>query len=141
MVDWSYYDKFDSINEAYLPSYGQGDTMATQIVTAVNKLVYKWYNDGDVYDNTEYLRGWVNDLSSYANWLYWNVGCLELLKIVDAKDGSDYEDILKEVADKMLDADFLDGMRSKPKVGDVYDCTGPFEFSYRDDDDDEYLEE
>ena len=71
MVDWSYYDKpeFKAINSEYLPARGEGETKATQIVTAVNKLVYKWYNDGDVFDNTGALSGWANDLSSYANWL------------------------------------------------------------------------
>ena len=69
-VDWGYYDKFDGLNDKYLPISGEGETKATQIVTAVSKLVYKWYNDGDVFDNTFHLEGWANDLSSYANWLY-----------------------------------------------------------------------
>jgi hypothetical protein len=71
-VDWGYYDKFETLNDNYLPVRGEGETVATQIVTAVCKLVYKWYNDGDVFDNTHHLEGWANDLSSYANWLYEN---------------------------------------------------------------------
>ena len=63
-VDWSYFDKFDPLQDKYLPNRGEGDTIATQIVTAVAKLIYKWYNDGDVFDNTWYLDGWLNDLSS-----------------------------------------------------------------------------
>ena len=69
-VDWDYFDKFEPIINKYMPDRGEGETMASQIVTAVNKLVYKWYNDGDVYDNTYILEGWANDLSDYANWLY-----------------------------------------------------------------------
>ena len=76
-VEWSYYDtpEIDAVNEKYLPAEGEGETMATQICTAITKLVYKWYNDGDVFDNTHSLSGWgwCNDLSSYANWLYWYV--------------------------------------------------------------------
>ena len=69
-VSWDYYNKFKDINEKYLPDEGEGDTLASQIVTAINKLVYKWYNDGDVFDNVNSgLQGWANDLSSYANWL------------------------------------------------------------------------
>ena len=68
-VDWGYFDKFEWADEKYLPCRGEGETKATQIVTAINKLVYKWYNDGDVFDNTHYLVGWWNNLSSYANWL------------------------------------------------------------------------
>lgn len=54
-VDWGYFDKFEWADEKYLPCRGEGETKATQIVTAINKLVYKWYNDGDVFDNTHYL--------------------------------------------------------------------------------------
>ena len=68
-----YFNKFKQINDSYLPDTGEGDTMATQICTAVNKLIYGWYNDGDVYDNTYMIDGWCNDLSSYANWLYGHV--------------------------------------------------------------------
>ena len=55
-VDWEYFNKFEKINDKYLPLSGQGETMATQICTVVNKLVYKWYNDGDVFDNTHGLE-------------------------------------------------------------------------------------
>ena len=69
-VDWSYFDKFEYYNDILLPSKGDGITMASQAVTACCKLVYKYYNDGDVYCNEYYLDGWVNDISGSANWLY-----------------------------------------------------------------------
>ena len=47
-VSWGYFNKFDDILNKYMPFTGEGKTMASQLVTAVNKLVYKWYNDGDV---------------------------------------------------------------------------------------------
>ena len=64
MKKWSYFNKFKELNNKYLPDMGEGETKATQVVTAVTKLVYKWYNDGDVYDNTYMMKGWCNDLSS-----------------------------------------------------------------------------
>ena len=81
-VDWDYYDRFNELNDKYLPSQGEGETEATQAITAINKLVYKWYNDGDVYDNVNSgLSGWANDLSSYANWLHKNIdGASEILE-------------------------------------------------------------
>ena len=72
-VEWDYFDKFQKIIDKYMSSNGEGETKASQVVTAINKLIYKWYNDGDVFDNTHHLKGWWNDLSSYANWLYKNV--------------------------------------------------------------------
>ena len=138
--NWDYYnsERFDRINDMYLPSWGEGESMATQIVTAVNKLVYKWYNDGDVYDNTHYLSGWANDLSSYANWLhqYTNDDYVkETLEGIDycCTEG-DYEDLLKVLAVTLLDEDVLEGYNKYPKVGSIYDCDGIFKFV-------EYLED
>lgn len=138
---WDYFDKFDSISVMYLPSYGEGDTMATQAVTAVTKLVYKWYNDGDVYDNTYQLKGWANDLSSYANWLYKYVPESQSIldKISSVSTDDEYEDlILKPLADTIFNIDYLNYLNTfAEKQGSIYDCDGPFEFRYHDEEDEE----
>ena len=145
-MDWSYFNKFDGICEKYLPVSGEGDTVATQIVTAVCKLVYKWYNDGDVFDNTHYLDGWANDLSSYANWLrrYAKAGYI-LDGIEDVIDSEEYEQLLADLADTLLDEDYLDEHNKERKVGSIYDCEGPFRFvedwGDEDEDDDDYWED
>lgn len=139
-VMWDYYSKFDPILDKYLPSRGEGETIASQIVTAVNKLVYKWYNDGDVYDNTKYLKGWANDLSSYANWLYKHLGSVlkgTLSRIFVDETEDDYEETLKELADKTLDETFLSKFENQPKLGSIYECDGPFKFIDREDEEDE----
>lgn len=146
MVDWSYYDKpeFKAINAKYLPERGEGETMATQIVTAVNKLVYKWYNDGDVFDNTHAMQGWANDLSSYANWLRKYAGAAEILdRIYNCFIESDYEDLLRDLADKYLDGSYLAIMAQNPKEDSIYEAEGPYRFEeYCDyDDDDDWEEE
>ena len=129
MIGWDYYDSFDRQMSEYLPDRGQGETMATQIVTAVNKLVYKWYNDGDVYDNTGVLEGWCNDLSSYANWLARYVdGAKKILDRVYTSLTDYYEIILKDIADRYLDDEYLEKMNKLPAVGSVYDCDGDYQF-------------
>ena len=133
-VDWNYYDKFEEINNKYRPSSGEGETEATQAVTAVNKLVYKWYNDGDVYDNVNSgLEGWANDLSSYANWLFkYFDGVQDILKSIyelSYGDTDKYENLLKDLSDEVLDETVLEGLNTKPKQGSIYDCDGPFEFN------------
>ena len=148
-VNWGYFDKFDEVIADQMGPMGEGETMSSQIVTAVNKLIYKYYNDGDVYDNRYGLQGWANDLSSYANWLYNNVPETKniLLKIRDIKLESNYEDLLKELADLTLNFDFLFGKdyNAKEKVGSIYNEKGPFKYvepSFYDDEDyDNYDEE
>lgn len=63
------FEKFKNCAK-YLPNRGDGDSRGTQAATAISKLVYKWFNDGDVFDNTFGLEGWANDISGSANWLY-----------------------------------------------------------------------
>lgn len=129
-VDWSYYDKFNTLIDKYLPSQGEGENMATQIVTAISHIIYKWYNDGDVYDNTHMLDGWCNDLSSYANWLYKYLPESQFIldQITIAQNDSHYETILKSLADKFLDNDFLKEYDNKPKLATIYECDGKFKF-------------
>ena len=139
-VNWNYFDRFKDINQEYLPDRGEGETLASQIVTAVNKLIYKWYNDGDVFDNVNSnLEGWANDLSSYANWLYkYAPGKVPaiLRNIYGMGEKSDYETLLKELADYCLDENLLQSLELN-KQGSIYDCDGPFEFNEYDEELDE----
>lgn len=141
-VDWKYFEKFEAINNRYLPEWGEGKTAATQIVTVINKLIYKWYNDGDVFDNTYHLKGWMNDISSYANWLAEYAGGLGILKqIKDCKTHADYEQLLKSLADKYLDEVYLEKLNHVSKIGSVYDCDGLFQYVEVDEDEDDWEDE
>ena len=139
-VNWSYFDKFEEITEKYMPGYGEGETVASQAVTAVNKLIYKWYNDGDVFDNTSAhgLQGWVNDLSSYANWLVSHTDgksdCLYAIFDIDTE--SEYEDLLKELANTVLDEEWLKTVE-RQKEDSIYECEGPFRFEPYEEDEEE----
>lgn len=139
-VDWEYYEKYRHIDAKYLPERGEGENMATQIVTATTKLVYKWYNDGDVFDNTHQMRGWANDLSDYANWLYrYAEGADAILDgICDCDDDDDYELLLKELVDLTNTEEYLASYKEKAKTGSIYDCDGPFMFKEEEDNYDEY---
>ena len=111
-MNWDYFDKFEPLNDIYLPPRGEGDTLATQIVTAVNKIIYKFYNDGDVFDNTYYLTGWANDLSSYANWLYKPIdeSAPILDRIETIQSDNEYEKLLMDLADVLLNEEFLNNI-------------------------------
>lgn len=136
-IDWSYFEKFQDIIDKYMPSTGEGNNAASQAVTAVNKLIYKWYNDGDVYDNTYNLEGWMNDLSSYANWLdkYTEAGpILDRISRVDTEAG--YEKLLADLANQILNDRTLAKLLAKygdSAVGSIYNCEGPFSYLNPDD--------
>lgn len=143
-----YFDKFGSIVDKYLHGTGEGDSMASQVVTAINKLIYKFYNDGDIYDNSNPagLMGGANDLSSYANWLAENIdGAKEILdRIFDLRygDNDEYQEILIDLANNYLDSDFLSTIDNHPLEGSIYNCSGNYSFdeSRNYDDEEEYYE-
>lgn len=138
MVSWNYFDQFGDIIDKYLPHRGQGTTKASQMVTAINKLIYRFYNDGDVFDNQYYLDSY-NDLSSYANWLYKYIEGADdiLLTISNCTTNDKYSELLKQLANTFLIEDVIE-QYSEPLKGDIYDCDGPFEVTeeYEDDYDD-----
>ena len=133
-VDWELYNQpeIKAIEEKYLPDRGEGETKATQAVTAITKLVYKWYNDGDVFDNTHStLGGWCNDLSSYANWLDKYIGekrkevSDNLHRIERIHTQAEYEQLLWYVHEQ-FDEDFLEELNKESKEGSIYECEGYF---------------
>ena len=134
--------KQQELIEKYLPSMGDGDNQATQAVTALCKLTYKWFNDGDVYDNHYYLQGWANDISGSANWLYNNIPITQslLMEIKYIHSEKEYEDLLDELENVVLKEELLAELEKKSKVGSAYSEHGPFSFddSIDEDDEDEY---
>lgn len=143
-VESSYYKKFKDITNRYISEQGEGETLATQAVTAVNKIIYKWYNDGDTYDTTT-MQGWANDLTSFANWLAKYVDGAESIldKIYDLRynDESGYERILKELADYCFNAEFLAELDKQSKEGSIYDCDGNYVFEEYQEDEEDYYDE
>ena len=137
---WKDFEKFTKIQE-YLPEIGEGDTIATQASTAINKIVYKWFNDGDVYDNTYFMMGWCNDISSFANWLYWNIkGTSEILKrINNVSNDDEYTELLYDLCVLMEELDWEE-MNKLPKVSSVYEEDKPFKFvEDREEDEDDWI--
>lgn len=140
-VEWKYFNRFDSLTDEYMPAWGEGETKASQIVTAVSKLVYKCFNDGDVFDNTGHLTGWCNDLSSYANWLWRYCGVGNILDgVYECRSYEEYESLLADLADALMDEEVLKMANEKEKVGSIYDCEGPYKWveSNEDEDEDEW---
>ena len=42
--------KFDELCDKYVPINGNADTLGGEIVRAINRIVYRYYNDGDTVD-------------------------------------------------------------------------------------------
>lgn len=99
----------DSIFKEYLPNKWEWETKAEQLATAVNKLIYRYYNDWDRYD-----EDYGNNVSNYANWIEKNA--FELPESVSTN--SEYEANLKEILNKTMD--MIDNLKNDKKVWSVY---------------------
>ena len=137
MKQWSDFNKFGEVTNRYMPIYGEGETIATQTATAINKLVYKWFNDGDVFDNTHFMEGWANDLSTYANWLANHIeGAEEILNgITDCYNDDDYAELLYELCEVCTDLEDMEVRDTLPADGSIYTEQGNFRFEEYDEED------
>ena len=138
-MDWREFERFEWADDAYMPRTGEGDTLASQMVVAVTKLVYKWFNDGDVFDNHYMIEGWCNDLSSYANWIdkHSDAGGI-LYGISDCYNASEYEQLLYHLCEYLLEPGYLAELAEKPRDGSVYDCDGVFSFEEQEEDEEDW---
>lgn len=134
---------YSKLTDQYMPSRGQGDTKASQLVTATNKILYRWYNGGDT------IQSDVNDLTDYANWIEKYIREEpEINKIMaSAEKYTDSESpdyilyVLIPLIKFVFREDFLAGLATESRVGSIYECSGRFVYNdthndYEDDNED-----
>lgn len=137
-------DKYYEVLTQYLPDTGEGNTMATQLVTAVDRIVYRWFNDGDTI--------WTDECQSFADWLCENIGGIDVViddmnqymfagfpYIKDWTFRGIYENCLKKILDIATDRDLLNDLDSRSKEGSIFDSQGSvldvMETEFEDEDD------
>ena len=85
---------FNKWLEMHMPSSGFGDTAASHLMTGANKLIYRFYNDGDgVLDS---LEDWGNAIEKAAPELSSTV-----TKLFCAQDPNVYEKLLVKLAQEI----------------------------------------
>ena len=130
---------YSILNKDYLPSTDEGTNLAEQLVTATNKLIYKWYNDGDV------IAGDGNDLTNYANWIDMNFTetpsiFVKAETIYNSNDEDYLSLVLIPLIEFVFDEDRLKELSNYECTGSIYNCGGRFESddnSYNHNNDDE----
>ena len=114
---------YSILTDKYLPSEGQGENKASQLVTATNKIIYGWYNNGDT------ISGDGNDLTSYANWIDRHIKEPEIRKIlkddfIDYIDTCYLDEIILPLIKFVFREDFLEGLAAQEIEGNIYECSG-----------------
>lgn len=94
----------------YLPRSGEWETMATQLATAVCKIKYRYFNDGDKYTSLRCKE----EVGTFANRIHNN--CFKLKRF------DDYEDNLKYML--IMAISIIDSLKDTPAKGSVYEEKG-----------------
>ena len=101
---------YDTFFEKYVPAIGKADTLGGEILRAISRLVYRFYNDGDTI---------VRDYGEYYNSLY---GANEFLlnQHIDGYVSLEYMD--GDTYEKNVDANLkcvMDFLNSNPAIFNV----------------------
>ena len=123
-------DRNEPLYDELVPGSGKADTVEGEMLRAINRIVYRYYNDGD-----EYHTGYGTETAGPAHSFLVNVNHpLRSLVSKLFKDGTNYEQTIKDVLDAILD--HIESRRGKytPNSEDMYDYEPEFE-------DDEFEEE
>ena len=123
-------EEYSKVLQKYVSASGEGDTIASQVATAVNRILGRFLNDGDTI--------WSDSLCNEADWLYENAGS-EVSHMIDSINGYTFagsstvergdEGIYAEWLGKLLDyvcySGLLENLADDPATGSIYDCFGP----------------
>lgn len=120
--------EYTDIVNKYMESSGEGNTMASQMVTCVSNMIGKWFRNEDIYDNRFKMNWDCNSLSSYANWLYVYVPEVrEYLNVIPFCGALEYEDILLHIVDTIMHEDFISKYIDKDRTDEsIYRMCGRF---------------
>ena len=113
-----------------VPGMGKADTVEGEMLRAINKIVYRWYNDGD-----EYHTGYGTETAGPAHSFLINSKNPKQSALKQIfSTGTNYEQTIKDALDLILD--YIEGMAgnyTKNTLGDMLDYEAEFEDEEYDD--------
>ena len=127
-ADWPKSPKFEKLTEQYMPKQGEADNQLGEMLRSINRVVYRYYNDGDMW-NKGYGKETVNQAIKHLTELAKNKetprhiargldNALYELKKYGTKDKDRYETALKIMMQTVEWADQSDiDALSKMKAG------------------------
>ena len=138
-------DRNEALYDDLVPGDGKADTVQGEMLRAINRIIYRYYNDGD-----EYHTGYGTETAGPAHSYLINANHpLRSLVSTLFKNGTNYEQTIKDVLDAILD--HIESRRGKyaPNSEDMFDYESEFQddefeeddyddYDYDDDDYDEF---
>ena len=133
-------DRNEPLYNKLVPGDGDAETVEGEMLRAINRIIYRYYNDGD-----EYFRGYGTETAGPAHSFLVNANHpLKSAMIKVFKEGTDYEQTIKDALVIILDhIESKQGKYTKNTLGGIFDYEPEFEDEedeyddYYDDDDDD----
>ena len=139
-------DRNQPLYDKLVPGMGKADTVEGEMLRAINRMVYRWYNDGD-----KYFEGYGAETAGPAHAFLVDANHplkSAMNKILDEPAGdASYERMLNDALDTILDhIESKQGEYTPNNVGDMFDYESYFEDEEEEDEyaygyDDEYEED
>ena len=135
-------DRNEPLYDKLVAGMGKSETVEGEMLRAINRIAYRYYNDGD-----EYMTGYGTETAGPAHSFLVNANHpLKSAMIKIFKDGTNYEQTIKDALDTILDyIESRQGKYTPNNVGDMFDYEPEFEdeeyYDDYDDEDDDYYQE
>lgn len=106
-------ESLEKVRQELVPTMGQADTLEGETLRAFDRVVYRWFNDGDKYSENENDYGYITVRPSVV-WLYRNPltpdikGAALIIRTTDeaGKTNEDYEHELLSLAKALEKVDW-----------------------------------
>jgi len=132
-------DRNEPLYDKLVAGMGKSETVEGEMLRAINKIAYRYYNDGD-----EYMTGYGTETAGPAHSFLVNANHpLKSAMVKIFGDGTNYEQTIKDALDTILDyIESRQGKYTPNNVGDMFDYEPEFEDEEDyDDEDDDYFQE
>ena len=133
--DWPDNKEFEALFDQYVPDEGHADTVGGELIRAVNKIVYRYYNDGD-----RVGVGYGNETCNPAARFIETNTKLEPLasKLWDYRPNEEYEKVLADLMQETIKICKEDNLFNKPNTDDMNNYTDPIDSKWEEDEEEWY---
>ena len=119
-------DFHDAMYDRYVPAYGKADTLGGEILRAINRIVYKFYNDGDTV--SRYYSCSYNHSYGAEKFLYKHVPGYYITRDIPYDDTLDFESAMCKNLKTVVDY-----LRENPALFEVKNSEDFLDLSPRED--------
>ena len=132
-------DRNQVLYDKLVAGSGKSDTMEGEMLRAINRIVYRYYNDGD-----EYMTGYGTETAGPAHsfLVNANTGVRSAMNMI-FKNGTNYEETIEDALEHILShIEAKQGKYTPNTAGDMFDFKSEFEDdTYEEEDYDDYDED